>query len=232
MTKKKMQKTGAESKISEFPEPKTVELSAEDYPLLHAKGLKPIILTRLTVVIFDNEFLIHYNKSDIAKKYDLLSIVPKSAQCLIALHKSSFRFDILGLRPDLIFDVKWSRKLYNECIEKYVHFELQYSPAIVDREDRRRIISLAQTFQSIGKSRKIIFTSGAKLPIELRAPGDVSNLAFIFGLNENQGKEAIKKNCLDVYRTAMGRKIGVYRVRVERVDQGGDSDSDEAMDSD
>ena len=233
MTKRKKQKTGEASKISEFPEPAKVQLSEEDYPLLHAKGLKPIILSRLTIVISDNEFLIHYNKSDNVKKYDLLSVIPKTAQCLISLHKSSFRFDILGLKTNLIFDVKWSRKLYNECVDKYMHFELQYAPAITDREDRRRIISLAHTFQSVGKSKKIILTSGAKFPIELRCPSDVSNLAFIFGLNENQGKEAVKKNCLDVYRTALGRKIGVYRVCVERIEPVDDnSDSDANMDSD
>lgn len=235
MTRKKKLKAGEVNKISEFPEPSHVELSESDYPALKSKGLKPTVLTRLTIIISDNDFLIHYNKSEVVKKYDLLAIIPKTAQCLIPLLKSSFRFDILSFSPDLIYNgVKWQRKLYNELVEKYVHFELMYAPAITDREDRRKIISLAYTYQSVGKSKKIFLSSGARNPIELRCPSDVSNLAFIFGLNENQGKDAVKKHCLDIYRAAVGRKVGVYRVRVEKLsklDESSSSDSD-GMDTD
>lgn len=218
MTKKKKQKAGELNKLSEFPEPTIVKLNPEDYPNLHSRGLKPKILTRLTIMISDNDFLIHYNKSEIVKNYDLLAIIPKTAQCLISLLKSSFRFDILSYTPDLIYSgVKWQRKLYNECIEKFIHFELMYAPAIVDREDRRKTIGLSHSYQSIGKSKKIFFSSSATKPIELRSPSDVANLAFIFGMNENQGKDAVKKHCLDIYKAALGRKLGVYRVRVEKI---------------
>ena len=225
-------KAGELSKISEFPEPSKVELVTDDYPDLNSRGLKPKLLTRLTIVISDNDFLIHYNKSEVVKKYDLLAIIPKSAQCLISLLKSSFRFDILSYTPDLIYTgVKWQRKLYNECVEKFIHFELLYVPTIVDREDRRKTIGLSHSYQSIGKSKKIFLSSFARKPIELRAPGDVANLAFIFGLNENQGKDAVKKHCSDVYKAALGRKLGVYRVRVEKV-QGPDTEHDCSSESD
>jgi len=232
--KKRKEGDEAKNQLSEFPEPCTVSLSDEDYPALKAKGLKPSILTRLTIVITDNDFLIHYNKSEVVKKYDLLSIIPKNAQCLINLLKSSFRFDILSFKPELIYDsVKWSRKLYNDCVEKYIHFELLYAPAISDSENKRKIISLAQTYQSTGKSKKIFLSSGAKNPIDLRSPADVANLAFIFSLNENQGKDAVKKHCQDIHKAALGRKVGVYRVVIEKLDNdtASSSDSDE-MDTD
>ena len=232
--KKKKEGNEAKNQLSEFPEPCTLALEEDDYPLLKSKGLKPNILSRLTIVISDNDFLIHYNKSEVAKKYDLLSIIPKNSQCLLSLLKSSFRFDILAFKPEHVYEgMKWSRKLYNDCVEKYIHFELLYVPAITDSENRRKIISLAQTYHATGKSKKIIISSGASVPIELRSPVDVANLAFIFSLNENQGKDAVKKHCQDVYKSALGRKVGVYRVVIEKVGKDSESsgDSDE-MDTD
>lgn len=235
VTRKKKNKCDDQNKLSEFPEPTRIDINESDYPELKNRGILPKILTRLTIVMFDNDFLIHYNKSEVVKQYDLLSIIPKTDKCLQAVLKSSFRFDILSLHPDLIYGVKWQRKLYNECVEKYVHFELMYAPLITDRESRRKIINLAHSYKSAGKSRKIFISSGASSPIDLRSPSDVANLAFIFGLTENQGRDAVKKHCTDIYRSALGRKIGVYRVRVEKLgnvdieDNSSDSDS---MDTD
>lgn len=236
MQTKKKKKLSDVSSLTDFPLPTSVELVESDYPILKAKGLRPRVLTRLTIVISNNDFLIHYNKSDIAKQYDLLSIVPKSAPCLLALLRSSFRFDILSFDPDLIYNgVVWQRKLYNECVDKYIHFELLYAPMITDRDHRRRIINLAHTYKSVGKSKKVFVSSGAHGLMELRCPADVSNLTFLFGLNEHQGLEAVKQHCTSVYKCALGRKLGVYRVRVEKVpghaNVASSSDSDE-MDTD
>jgi len=216
-TKRKKKLSDACS-LADFPQPAHVELTESDYPSLTAKGVRPRVLTRLTIVISDNDFLIHYNKSEVAKKYDLLSIIPRSSQCLLALLRSSFRFDILSFDPDLIYNgVMWQRKLYNECVDKHVHFELLYAPMIADREHRRRIISLAHTYKSVGKSKRIVMASGARSPMELRCPADVANLTFLFGLNEQQGLEAVKKHGTAIFKCAQGRKLGVYRVRVEKV---------------
>jgi len=218
MTKKQQSKQGANNKLSEFPLPTRLELKDTDYPLgLLAKGFKPTILNRLTLVISNNDFLIHFNKSEVVQQYDLLAIIPRSTQSVLSLLKSSFRWDILSLTPELIVGgVRWSRKLYLECVEKNVHFELTYGPTITNTEDRRRIISLSHMYHAVGKSKNIFFSGGATSPIELRSPGDVANLAFIFGMNENHGKEAVRGKCLAVYCAALGRKMGPYRVRVEK----------------
>ena len=218
MTKKQQTKKGANNKLSEFPLPTRLDLVESDYPpgLLN-KGVQLTVLTRLTIIISNNDFLIHFNKSEVVQQYDLLAVIPRTTQTLLSLLKSSFRWDILSLTPELIIGgVRWSRKLYLECVEKNVHFELTYGPIILNTEDRRRIISLAHIYHAVGKSKNIFFSSGAVSPIELRSPGDVANLAFIFGMNENQGKEAVKGKCLAVYRAALGRKMGPYRARMEK----------------
>ena len=63
----------------------------------------------------------------------------------------------------------------------------------------------------------IIFTSDAKNPLELRAPGDVANLAWILGLTENQGKEAVGVKGWGVHKASVGRRMGPFQVRVERI---------------
>jgi RNase P/RNase MRP subunit p30 len=231
MTKKQQSKKGASNKLSEFPPPTRLELTDADLPPdLVVGGIKPRILSRLTLVITNNDFLIHFNKSEVVQQYDLLAVIPRTTPALLALLKSSFRWDIISLDPDLVVGgVRWSRKLYLECVEKHVHFELTYGPAIRSSEDRRRIISLAHNYHAVGKSKNIFFSSCAMSPIELRSPEDAANLAFIFGLNEHQGKEAVRGNCLKVYRTAVGRKMGPYRVRIEKIPSAVDR-SDDNMD--
>jgi len=204
--------------MADFPQPPTVSLTTDDYPNLASRGLVPTILTRLTIYITNNDFMIHYNKSSIAKQYDLLAINVSSSPCLSSLLKSSFRWDILSFTPgQVVGGVKWTRKLYYECVEKNVHFELPYSPLIRDSLDRRRVISHAHTYHAVGKSRNIIFTSEARAPLELRSPTDVANLAWIMGLTENQGKEAVGVKGWAAHKAAVGRRMGPFQVRVEKI---------------
>ena len=50
----------------------------------------------------NNDFMIAYNKSAVAKQYDLLAINCASSPALTALLKSSFRFDLLCFTPDQV----------------------------------------------------------------------------------------------------------------------------------
>jgi len=213
-----------------FPAPVLVNLTESDYPDLAAKGRKPIILNRLTITVTNNDFIIDYRNSEQVKKYNILAINPTSSQTLLALLKSSFRFDIITFNPDKLKDgIRWSRKLYYECVENHVFFEIMYAPAIRDSTDRRRIISQSHNYHSVGRSKNIFFSSHAKSPIQLRSPADVANLAFVFGLSEDQGKSAINATCHAVSRAAAGRKMGPFRVRIEKV---GDVDPGKVPESD
>ena len=235
LTKKqaKSKTSASENSLLDFPPPPTLQLSPEDYPDLASRGLTPTILTRLTISITSNDFLLHYNKSAVAKQYDLLAISIQTAPCLLALLKSGFRWDILTFSPgrDGIYGMKWSRKLYYECVDKNIYFELPYSGLIRDREERRRMISQAHNYHSVGKSRNIILTSGARTPMELRANTDVSNLAFILGLTANQGVDSVGVTCWACQKAAVGRRMGPFQVRVEKLPAAPSSDSEESGDS-
>jgi ribonuclease P/MRP protein subunit RPP1 len=206
---------GAKDLMLDFPTPPKVELKAEDF--VGEKG-PPTVLTRLTIAFRDNNFLPVFNQSLTAKAYDLIAVCPANAQALQNLLKSSMVADIVTFTPENAADVRWTRKLYMECIERHMYFELCYAPCIRDGTARRRIIAQSHNYHSVGKSKNIVICSGAERVIELRGPYDAANLGFLFGLNEHQGKLAVGAMALEAVRAAAGRKVGPYRVTVEKVD--------------
>ena len=109
ITKKDKSKPPPADNLVDFPLPTQLDLSPSDYPLLAEKGLRPTILNRLTITMANNDFMIAYNKSSVAKQYDLLAIncegsrgSSSSQASLTALLKSSFRFDLLCFNPDQV----------------------------------------------------------------------------------------------------------------------------------
>ena len=109
ITKKDKSKPPPADNLVDFPLPTQLDLSPSDYPLLAEKGLRPTILNRLTITMTNNDFMIAYNKSAVAKQYDLLAIncegsrgSSSSQASLTALLKSSFRFDLLCFNPDQV----------------------------------------------------------------------------------------------------------------------------------
>ena len=215
--KVKRQKTDEDAKKLDFPPPPTVDLSEDDYPALAARGRKPRVLTRLTISFRDNNFLPIFYRSETAASYDLIGVAPESAHALQAVLKSGFRADVVAFNPDTVRKVRWTRKLYTECVEKHMFFELSYAPAVRDSALRRDVISQGHSFHAVGKARSVILTSGAARAMELRGPHDVANLGFLLGLSEQQGKAAVGEMARRAVNAAAGRKLGPYRAKVEKV---------------
>ena len=69
-----------------------------------------------------------------------------------------------------------NRKHYNVAVRRGLYFEIRYSPIISDSVERKKIISQAHIYHSIGKSKNIIITSGAMNKFQVRGPYDISNL--------------------------------------------------------
>jgi ribonuclease P/MRP protein subunit RPP1 len=205
-------------RLLDFPEPSIVNIDKSDYPDLVSKGRKPTVLSRLTIVFSDNSFLPKFNTSKTVKKYDLLALCPANAQALQNLLKSSFCADIITFNHELSGDMKWTRTLYTECVQKNMFFELCYAPMIRDATARRRTITQGHVYHAVGKSRHVVLSGEAASAIELRGPLDVANLGYLLGLNENECKLAVCKMPLEVVRAACGRRIGPYRATVQKIE--------------
>jgi len=221
-TGKKAKKAAEKCKQSlreDFPEPPEIpKLDPSDYPALNSKGQSPVILRRLTLTFSSNDFLPVFNNSATVKSYDLVALVPTSALALQNLLKSGFRADIIAFSAAVAAaaaepapNVKWNRKLYNECVEKHMVFELTYAQAISDSVARRKIIRQSHVYHSVGKSRSVVVSSGGGTAVELRSPHDVINLAHLFNLNEQQAKNSVTKLACDAVKSGSGRRLGPYR---------------------
>ena len=215
LTTKTKQNHGKRAKLTAEAEKKMLDFPAPPKISVRPDGVT--ILTRLTIAFKDNNFIPIFNNSQSAKSYDIIALCPANAHALQALLKSSMTADIISFVPETAADVRWTRKLYSDCVARHMFFELCYAPCIRDETARRRTISQAHNYHSAGKSRNVVICSGADKVAELRGPHDAANLGFIFGLNEHQGKLAVGSMGLKVVRAAAGRKLGPFRATVEDV---------------
>lgn len=223
-------------KLHDFPEPSRVILHDSDLAELRAKNPgkqqdSVTLLHRLTIVAKDNNFLPILNTSESAKKYHLVAVIPESANTLLNLMKSSFRGDIVAFDPQDHAKVKWTRTLYNDCVNRGFFFELPYGPMIRDSTLRRRVLAMGHNYGLFGKSKNTFLASGAETTLELRGPHDVANLGFLLGMNEQQGKDAVLKNGVKVAQAGLGRMVGPYRAVITKVDDLGHGEKWKVPDS-
>ena len=223
LTTKTRQNHGKKAKLSAEAEKKLLDFPSP--PSLSARTDGVAVLTRLTIAFKDNNFIPIFNNSQAAKSYDLVALIPSSAKALQDLLKSSMTADIVSFVPESAADVRWTRKLYTDCVARHMFFELCYAPCIRDATARRRTISQAHNYHAAGKSRNVILCGGAERVAELRGPHDAANLGFLFGLNEHQGRLAVGAMGLKAVRAAAGRKVGPFRATVEDVSDLGREDA-------
>ena len=93
-----------------------------------------------------------------------------------------------------------------QAIERGIHFEIVYSPAIRDNTQRRYIISNAMELVHVSKGKNIIISSEAGHQMDLRGPYDVANLGNLFGMKEEQCKAAVSGNVRAVLYHAEARR--------------------------
>lgn len=101
----------------------------------------------------------------------------------------TFQGDLITYTEDS--KTKLSRKFYYVAVKRNVFFELKYSPAIVNSNERKNTIRRGQQYHLVGKSKNIILSSGATDKFQVRSPNDVSNLGLIFGMSEEQARNSI-----------------------------------------
>lgn len=166
------------------------------------KNLK--ILSRLTVPLEENSQM-HQLATDTVLSYDILAVRPGTdkifQQCCGNLDVDIISIDMTSRLP---FYLKLPQ--VKQAIERGIHFEIVYSPAIRDNTQRRYIISNAMELVRASKGRNIIMSSEAENQMDLRGPYDVANLGRLFGLKEEQCKAAVSRNVRAVLYHAQARR--------------------------
>ncbi|XP_017131749.1 ribonuclease P protein subunit p30 [Drosophila elegans] len=196
-SKKETGKRGSEM----FPEPHKIEHLRKEFQN------KLRILQRITILYVDVNVAHAMSVSQNLRKFNLIAGQPKTDAALTHCC-TAFNGDLISFDPVAGSRLSVNRKAYLVAVRRGLFFEIKYAPAIADSNNRKDIIKIAQNYCTKGKSKNIIFSSGATHEFQLRGPYDVANLAFIFGLSEDQGKNAVDRHCRQLFLRAESRRIG------------------------
>lgn len=181
----------------------TLKLTDEELKSLQVDTKRVKILSRVTLSVSDSDQL-QYLMSPEVQEYDIVAVRPTSAD-IFAKAAKYVNLDIIQLEMEKSTKVITPGGL-SEGIQKGIHFEIQYGPALRDSSIKRYLISNSQLLAGFSKSRNIIISSGAERAIELRGPHDVANLGLLFGLNEAQAKNSVSRSCRSVLLHAEERR--------------------------
>lgn len=96
-------------------------------------------------------------------------------------------------------------KMLSAAIARGIRIEICYGPGVTGSglDARRNLIGNATSLIRATRGRGIIVSSEARRALSLRAPWDVINLACVWGLSQERGKEAICEEARKV--TALAR---------------------------
>jgi ribonuclease P/MRP protein subunit RPP1 len=213
------------SKSGGDPIPQPVKLDE----LLEKTNRKLNLYHRLTIIYSDVSVSHVIGRSQNFKKYHVIAALP-TTEAALQHACQTFQGDIITYNSDTI-RIRLNRKFYYLAIRRNMFFELKYSPAIIDSNDRRATISRAQQYHMTGKSKGIIISSEATDRFHIRSPYDISGLGLIFGLSEEQAKCAISTMCRKVLIAAESRRLGRTPVLMKYDDVNTSTSEDEGDDS-
>ncbi|XP_017883115.1 ribonuclease P protein subunit p30 [Ceratina calcarata] len=200
-TDKKKKKKSEESEASHgiVSEPFDIESLQKEF------NGKLKILSRITFHCSDAAKTHMLNHNSNLKKYDLYAFAPKT-QSAMQFACTQLNVDIITLRPSSM-TFKLTKKLYDQAIERGVHFEIQYSD-LINTESRKQAIHYSHLFYTYGKSKNVVISSGASDIWTIRNPYDLINLARLLGLNEVKAKASILHQCKSLLLRAERRRRG------------------------
>src|SRR5699024_8112634 len=106
-------------------------------------------------------------------------------------------------------------------IGRGIRIEICYGPGITGSglDARRNLIGNATSLIRATRGRGIIISSEAKRALGVRAPWDVVNLACVWGLSQERGKEAVSEEARKVVALA-GMKRRSFRGVIDIVHGG------------
>lgn len=139
------------------------------------------------------------------KKYDLYAFVPKTQNAL-QFACTQLNADIITLKSSST-TFKLNKKLYEQAVERGIHFEIQYTD-LLNVESRRLIIHYSHLFHTYGKSKNVILSSGSDNVKTIRNPYDLINLSCLLGLSEIKAKASILYQCKKLLLRAERRRRG------------------------
>ncbi|EEH46388.2 uncharacterized protein PADG_02486 [Paracoccidioides brasiliensis Pb18] len=148
------------------------------------------LLSRITITVSDPSQ--NQRLTPLSQLYSLIALRPLNEKCL-SLACNSLDCDIISLDLSSRLPFHFKFKTLSAAIVRGVRFEICYGPGVTGSgaEARRNLIGNAASLIRATRGRGIIISSEARRALGVRAPFDVVNLACVWGLTQERGKEAL-----------------------------------------
>jgi ribonuclease P/MRP protein subunit RPP1 len=135
--------------------------------------------------------------------YDIISARPTNERSLQQAC-SNLDVDIISLDMTLKPEKPFKFSMIGAAIARGIKIEICYSQGLTadNQNAKRMLISNAVQLIRVTRGRGIIFSSEAKNVLGLRAPSDIINLASIWGLGHERGKDGLSREARSVVEFA------------------------------
>lgn len=160
-----------------------------------------VVLTRTTFTISDPSQ--NHRLSSLHPAYNLVALRPTNEKAL-SLCCQSLECDLISLDLSIRLPFILKFKTMAAALQRGIRFEICYAGGVLGSgtEARRNMISGATALIRATRGRGIIISSEAKSALALRGPWDVVNIAAVWGLSQERGKEAVCEEARKVVQLA------------------------------
>ncbi|KAL6711848.1 RNA-binding RNA processing protein rpp1 [Coniothyrium glycines] len=150
------------------------------------------ILRRCNIFLTDSAS--NFRIPQLQAQYDLVAARPTDERTLQQACQS-LDVDIISLDLTRKFEKHFKFPMLGTAIARGIKIELCYSQGILSSDPlaKRNLISNATQLIRVTRGRGLIFSSEARSVLGIRAPGDVINLASVWGLGTERGKDGLTK---------------------------------------
>lgn len=128
----------------------------------------------------------------LSQAYDIVALRPTNEKLLLNAC-TNLECDVISVDLSVRLPYHFKFKMLSAAIARGVRIEICYGPGVTGSglDARRNLIGNATSLIRATRGRGIIVSSEARRALGLRAPWDVINLACVWGLSQERGKEAI-----------------------------------------
>ncbi|KAF2636227.1 ribonuclease P/MRP 30 subunit [Massarina eburnea CBS 473.64] len=169
-------------------------------PLPFATPARLRVLRRCNIFLTDSAS--NFRIPQLQQNYDLVAARPTDEKTLQSACQS-LDIDIISIDLTQKFEKHFKFPMLGTAISRGIKIELCYGPAIFgDAAAKRNLINNATQLIRVTRGRGLILSSEAKNALAVRAPSDIINLASVWGLGSERGKDGLTKEARSVVEFA------------------------------
>ncbi|KAF2266083.1 ribonuclease P/MRP 30 subunit [Lojkania enalia] len=144
--------------------------------------------------IFLTDAATNHRIPQLQQHYDIIAARPTDERTLQQACMS-LDVDLISLDLTQKFERHFKFPMLGSAVSRGVKIELSYGQGLLSNDStaKRNLISNATQLIRVTRGRGLVFSSEARSVLGIRAPSDVINLATVWGLGHERGKDSLTK---------------------------------------